>query len=68
MGLLLSRACLRRYNEDYYAFTGWVFERVEASGLNRLIFHYLRNVVVEVGSAVIIKVAAFLAECCVLCD
>lgn len=62
MGLLLSRVCLRRYNEDYYAFNGCVFERVEASNLNRLIFHYLRDVVAEVGSAVIIKHVADLVK------
>lgn len=54
MGLLLGRVCLRRYNEVYFVLNGYVYERIEPNGLNRLIFHYLRDVVAEVGNAGII--------------
>lgn len=55
MALFLTRACLRRFNGEYYIFDGYVFNRIPPNELNQVIFHYLRDVVIQVGSASIIK-------------
>lgn len=62
MALFLTRACLRRFNGEYYIFDGCVFNRIAAGELNQAIFHHLRDVVVTVGSASIIKHVADLVK------
>ena len=62
MALFLTRACLRRFNGDYYIFNGYVFDRIPPNELNQVIFHHLRDVVLKVGSASIIKHVADLVK------
>ena len=62
MALFLTRAYLRRFNGDYYIFNRCVFDRIPSNGLNQVIFHYLRDVVLKVGSASIIKHVADLVK------
>lgn len=62
MALFLTRASLRRFNGDYYIFNGCVFDRIPSGELNQVIFHYLRDAVVKVGSASIIRHVADLVK------